>query len=311
MPHSLRDLRRKMKAIKSTRQVTKAMELVAASKMRRAVQSAVQLRRYALTAWAILQKMAQVRSGSHPYLTERPVKSVLAILVTSDRGLCGSLNTQLFRTVTQFLHGQEKIASFERLDFIAIGRKGQQFLARMGKTVLAAFPAFSNHPTFRDVLPVARMASDAFKAETYDHVVLVYTDFISALAQEPVVKVLLPFSESELKDMLQSLIQRKRVTKEEEEIMSAPVASHDYLFEPSPMEIFERILPQLTEMQIYQSILEAAASEHSARMVAMRSASDNASGILDDLTLTYNQTRQANITAELAELSASKAALEG
>lgn len=310
MARGLRDLRRKMKAIKSTHQVTKAMELVAASKMRRAVQNAVQLRRYALTAWAILQRMAKAHEGSHPFLVERPVVRVLAILATSDRGLCGSLNAQLFRAVTQYLRGLKEVASFEHLDFIAVGRKGQQFLARTGENVLAAFPALSNHPTFRDVLPIARIALDAFEQGQYDHVVLLYADFISALAQEPVVKVLLPFSETELKSMLKSLIQRRRVTKEEEEIMEEAPTLTEYLFEPSEAEIFDRILPQLTEMQIYQAILEAAASEHSARMVAMRNASDNASDILDDLTLTYNQTRQANITAELAELSASKAALE-
>ncbi len=244
------------------------------------------------------------------FLVERPVKNVLAILVTSDRGLSGSLNAQLFRVATQYLKGQRELQGFERLEFIAVGRKGQQFLARTGQTVTAAFPAFSNHPTFRDVLPVARMAIDAFKTGTYDHVVLLYTAFISALAQEPVVKVLLPFSETELKTMLSSLIQRRRITKEEEEAMKTEPPKSDYLFEPSETEVLDRILPQLTEMQIYQAVLEAAASEHSARMLAMRNATDNASDILDDLTLTYNQTRQANITAELSELSASKAALD-
>lgn len=311
MARGLRDLRRKMKAIKSTRQVTKAMELVAGSKMRKAVQNAVQLRRYALTAWSILQKMAQVHTGRHASLLERPVRRVLGILVTSDRGLCGSLNAQLFRATTQYLTGLKGIATFESMDFIAVGRKGQQYLARSGQKVAAAFPALSNHPGFRDALPVARLALDGFRAGDYDHVVLLYTDFISALAQEPAVKVLLPFSESELKNMIGSLIQRKRITKEEEVAMDSAAPSSDYLFEPSESAVLDRILPQLTEMQIYQAVLEAAASEHSARMVAMRSASDNAEGILDDLTLTYNQTRQAAITGELAELSASKAALEG
>ncbi len=310
MASSLRDLRRKMKAIKSTKQVTKAMELVAASKMRRAVQNAVLLRKYALTAWAILQKIALSHRGRHLWLTERPVKRILAILITSDRGLCGSLNTQLFRSVGHYVAACKDMQGFETIDFIAVGRKGQQYLQRSGQTVTGAFPALSNHPSFRDVLPIARMAIDAFKEGTYDHVVLLSTDFLSALVQEPATKLLLPFSETAFQEMIRELLPRKRISKEEEEaIKSVTRLSSDYLFEPTEPEVLNRILPQLTEMQIYQAVLESAASEHSARMVAMRNATDNASDILSDLNLTYNQTRQANITAELAELSGAAAAL--
>lgn len=310
MAHSLRDLRRKMKAIKSTKQVTKAMELVAASKMRKAVQNAVLLRAYALTAWAMLQKIALSHRGNHPWLTERPVKRILAILVTSDRGLCGSLNTQLFRSVGQYVAACKDLPGFEALDFVAVGRKGVQYLSRSGQNVVASFPAFSNHPSFRDVLPVSRLAIEGYKNGTYDHVVLLYTDFLSALVQEPATKLLLPFSESELKQMIQELLPRKRITKEEQQAMqSVTRLSAEYLFEPSESDVLDRILPQLSEMQIYQAVLESAASEHSARMVAMRNATDNASDILSDLNLTYNQTRQANITAELAELSGAAAAL--
>lgn len=311
MARSLRDLRRKMKGIKATRQVTKAMELVAASKMRRAVQNAQTLRTYALTAWAILQKMALAHGGTHRWLTPRLPRRILAVVVSSDRGLCGSLNTQLLRSVTQYGKAVKGLPGFEKLDFIAVGRKAQQFLRRANESVVGAFPAFSNHPSFRDILPVGRMALDGFREGSYDHVVILYTDFISALAQEPVTKVLLPFSESRLKEMIDGLFTRKRVSKEEEQAMAQVVKlNSDYVFEPSEAEVLDRILPQLTEMQLYQAVLESAASEHSARMVAMRNATDNATDIIDDLSLTYNQTRQANITAELAELSASKAALD-
>src|SRR3990167_5167053 len=139
MARNLRDIRRKIKAIKATRQVTKAMELVAASKMRRAVQNAQMLRRYALTAWNILENMAEVHPGLHPYLTERPAKKILAILFTSDRGLCGSLNTQMFRMVASYMKETKAMPSFESLSFIAIGKKGQQFLARNNQDVVAAF----------------------------------------------------------------------------------------------------------------------------------------------------------------------------
>ncbi len=306
MARSLRDLRRKMKAIKSTRQVTKAMELVAASKMRRAVQNAETLRAYAQTAWNILQRIAGSQSADHPFLTERPVAKVLAILFSSDRGFCGSLNAQMFGAAMKYIDGLKQIKSFEKVDFVVAGKKGQQFLVRAKQNVIAAFPALSNHPTFPDVLPIARMATDGFLGGEYDHIVLLYPDFISALRQEPSIRVLLPFSRTELRSMIDRLQLRKTVATETEKEEEAVL---EYKFEPSPEEVFRTILPKLTEMQVYQGVLEAAASEHSARMLAMRNATDNATEILDDLTLTYNQTRQAGITAELSELSAAAAAL--
>lgn len=308
MARSLRDLRRKMKAIRATHQVTKAMELVAASKMRRAVSNAQKLRQYAFLAWQVLQKLADVHPELHPYLQKREPKKILAILFTPDRGMCGNLNAQLLRTTTQYLQGLKKLPGFASVEFIAVGRKGQQFLPRIGQKIIAAFPAFSSYPTFRDVLPIARMATEGFLAGTYDSVSLIYPDFISALVQESTVKVLLPFSQTDLKDMLLSLLPRK-YRKETQEALHAEGVG-EYVLEPSADDILKTILPQLTEMQVYEAVLEAGASEHSARMVAMRAASDNATELLGDLTIVYNQTRQAKITSELAELSAAKAALK-
>jgi F-type H+-transporting ATPase subunit gamma len=212
--------------------------------------------------------------------------------------------------VTQYVRAARELPRFERLDFIAVGKKGQQFLVRTKQNMIAAFPALSNHPTFKDVLPITRLGADGFLNGTYDHVVLLYADFVSALVQEPKVRALLPFSKTELKEMLASLALARR-SKNQQSGTDNQQSVREYLFEPSQEEVLRTILPQLTEVQVYQAVLEAAASEHSARMVAMRNATDNATDILDDLTLTYNQTRQANITAELSELSASKAALEG
>lgn len=305
MARGLRDIRRKMKAIKSTRQVTKAMELVSASKMRKAVQQTLELRRFAAASLEVLQRVAGHNPQLHPTLSERPARKVLAIVYSSDRGLAGSLNAQLFRAVAQYVRGVKEMQSFQSLEFIAIGRKGQQYLARTGQQVIAAFPAFSGQPSFRDLSPVMKLASRGFAEGTYDHVVLIYTDFVSALVQEPVVKVLLPFSQSQLQEMIDTFLPRKRG-------QAAKTEAHgtEYLFEPSPQQVIDTIIPQITNLQMYQALLEAVASEHSARMVAMRAATDNASSLLDDLTLTYNQTRQGMITQELAELSASKAALE-
>lgn len=299
-----------MKGFKSTRQVTKAMELVSASKMRRAVQNAQMLRRYALTAWSVLQKVAAVHSGQHALLTVRPVHRILAVVFTSDRGLCGSFNSNILKALTQYVRGMQNLGPDIEVDFVAVGRKGQVAASRLGGKLLAAFPALSNHPAFRDALPISKLAIDSFMDGTYDRVVLVYSDFISALVQEPTVKPLLPFSETELKSMIESMFPDRRTTKEEEAAMRSLPPVTEYMFEPSAGEVLDRILPRLTELQIYQAALETAASEHSARMVAMRNASDNAADIIDDLTLTYNQSRQSIITAELAELSASKAALD-
>jgi F-type H+-transporting ATPase subunit gamma len=306
---SLRDIRRKMKGIKSTRQVTKAMELVAASKMRRAVASAVTLRKFALASWQILLRVGHRNPQAHAALRPRPVRKVLAVLYTSDRGLTGGLGTQILKTAAEYIREIKGIETFSAVDFIAVGRRGQQFLARSGQTVIAAFPAFSNHPTLRDIAPVAKLASQGFADGTYDHIVLIYPDFISALAQKPTVKVLLPFSDSALKDMIDGLGVGPEAVRKEAGVEFSD-GSAQYIFEPSDTEVLDVVLQQIAELQVYQALLEAVASEHSARMVAMRSATDNASAILDDLTLTYNQTRQATITRELAELSASKAALD-
>lgn len=304
MAKSLRDIRQKIKATKSTKQVTKALELVSASKMRRAVQNAQQLRRYALHAWRILQSLGRA-SQDHPYLARHPVKNVLAIVFTSDRGLCGGLNAQIFRAVHHYAKGLATLKTFDHVDFITVGKRGHQYLTRQNHTVIATFPALSNHPSFRDVLPIARLAEESFLSGQYDHIVLVYADFISPLVQDTAVKVLLPFSRSEMSEMIGSVHARRSLTKEEKEIVDESTdAVIDYLFEPSREEVLDTILPQLTEIQIYQAVLESVASEHSARMVAMRSATDNASDMIEGLTLSYNQTRQSNITAELAELSA-------
>ena len=305
MARNLRDIRRKMKAIKSTKQVTKAMELVSAAKMRKAVQNAQMLRQYALTAWNILNRIAQVHPDVHPYLAAHPVERVLVVLFTSDRGLCGSLNAQMLR-LTQGYIKSVKERGIEKVDFVAIGKKGQQYLARTQQHVIAAFPALSNHPKFKDALAIVRLAAQEYLNGHYDQVVLLYPDCVSALRQEPTAKTLLPLSKTDLQAMIEELLPRKH-SEERSEVEAEDV--HEFLFEPSPEEVLRTVIPQLTEIQLYQAVLESTASEHSARMVAMRNATDSASDLLDDLTLVYNQTRQAGITAELAELSASAAAL--
>ena len=311
MAKGTREIRRKIKSIKNTRQITKAMELVAASKMRKAVANAVSLRAYARLASALLTNLAEKTSAgaqtlAHPLLARRQVKKVLTIVLSTDKGLCGGLNTQLFRKLAEYIKAEKNKKNPPELFFVAVGKKAQDFLRRSGQRVVAAHAAMSNHPAMNDTYAISRMVLEDYASGAYDKVMLVYTDFISAINQKPTVRRLLPLSRFALEEMLEGL-----ETKSHHQADSTveAVAATEYIFEPSPKIVLEMLLPRLTEMQIYQSILEAAASEHSARMFAMRNATDNASEFIDDLTLAYNQMRQASITAELAEISAGRAAL--
>ena len=197
------------------------MELVAGSKMRKAVHHAQALRRYALHAWEILLSVGRTQPSGHPFLIQRKVKNVLAIVFTSDRGLCGSLNAQVLRLLQQYMKGLQGLKSFESIDFITVGRKGHQMLTRMDKKIIATFPSLSNHPTIKDILPLSKLAMDEFRKGTYDHVVLLYTDFISPILQQPAVKVLLPFSQTEVREALKGINEaKKKNTKEEDELRS-------------------------------------------------------------------------------------------
>lgn len=306
MAKGTREIRRKIKSIKNTRQITKAMELVAASKMRRAVANTVALRPYARLAQALLQNLADKTSETlHPLLAKREVKKVLVIVFATDRGLCGGLNAQLFRKLSEYIKAEKTKENPPQMDFLAIGKKAQDFLRRTGQQVIAAYPAMSNHPSLKDTFAISRMILQDFSNGTYDKVMLVYTDFISAINQKPTVRRLLPLSRYALEEMLEGIESKTH----HGDIKTEQAASTEFLFEPSPDRVLEMLLPRLTEMQIYQAVLEAGASEHSARMFAMRNATDNATEFIDDLTLMYNQIRQASITAELAEISAGRAAL--
>lgn len=282
------------------------MELVAASKMRRAVSNTLAMRPYARLAQALLANLSdKVVPTLHPLLAKREVKKVLVIVMSTDRGLCGGLNTQLFRKLTEYLKAEKQKAQPPELSFVAVGRKAQDFLRRMNQKVIAVYPALTNHPSLKDTYPISRMILKDYTACFYDKVTLIYTDFISAINQKPAVRRLLPVSRAALEEMIEGIESRAQPV----DIGAEQAHALEYKFEPSPDQVLTSLLPRLTEMQIYQAVLEAGASEHSARMFAMRNASDAADEIIGDLTLAYNQMRQASITAELAEISAGRAAL--
>lgn len=264
------------------------MELVAASKMRRAVASVLRTRPYAETAWKSVRAAlsAAPKEMQHFFLTGNPeAKKTLIVLFTSDRGLAGGFNVNMTKAMLSYLREHRN----EEIEIVGVGRRGADAVERAGAKVIARFPALTNNPAYQDLLPVARIALDGFKNGEYKNVILGYTDFISGITQKPRVYELLPF----------------KMTPEEEADVKGELK-----FEPSAEKVFERVLPALAKTMIWQSLLESAASEHAARMLAMKNASDSAGDMLTALTFTYNQARQASITQEIAEISSGKAALE-
>jgi len=284
-----RAIKRRIKSVTNTRKITKAMELVAASKMRKAVNAVLLSRPYSRLAWETVMSIGtKVDTSMHPLLAKREtVSNVLMLLVASDRGLAGGYNTNIAKMAVQEI---KKLGDNVSMSSICIGKRGAEAMRRIKQPVLASFTEITNNTKFEEILPIGRMVIHEFMSGRFDKVVLVYTDFVSAISQKPVAVELLPLSGA---------------SQEPVETMQG-----EYTFEPSPQEVLEKILPRLIETMVYQAVLEAAASEHSSRMMAMRSASDNAGEMIDDLTFTFNQARQAGITQEIAEISSGKAALE-
>jgi F-type H+-transporting ATPase subunit gamma len=310
MSISPRIIKRRIKSITNTKKITKAMELVSASKMRRAINAVLASRSYATLAWEAMTELSKFTNPSlHPLLQQRSeIKRILVIVITSDRGLCGGFNTQLLKQV--IIYKQEAEQRKQECDFITIGKKGQETIKRLRWNLVAAFTNLSIVPTITEVIPIASLIIEDFKKGIYDLVLLAYTDFVSSLKQVPCLRRLLPFSRIE---GLGEVIAKKEKEEERNELINDSNNKnykYEYLFEPSPFEVLEMMLPRLIETQIYQAILESSASEHSARMLTMKNATEAATEMIDDLIFTFNQARQAIITREIAEISASKAVLE-
>lgn len=288
MATNTRAIRSRIKSVKNTRKITKAMELVSASKMRRAVSSVLGTRPFTSLAWETVRAISAVTDPSaHPLLAPRSVvKRVLFIVFTSDRGLCGGFNSRILKETIKGISDEGTTP----VDIVTVGRRGADAMRRMNKTIVASFVNLSNKPLFTDILPVARLALDVYKKGEYDKVVIAYNDYVSAITNRPNVMQLMPL-------------------KVEGKIDTGGT-SKDYLFEPDPQRVLDSLLPRIVESMIWQALLESSAAEHSARMMAMRSASDAAADMISSLTFTFNQVRQAGITREIAEISGGKAALE-
>lgn len=275
-------LKRRINSVKSTKQITKAMELVAASKMRRAQEKARSTRDYRESAQSILGRLSTVSEVSrHPLFARRPIKTELVILVTSDRGLAGAYDTNVLKEFTQKL--SRNIEAKVKTEVLSIGKKASQFVARIqGAKLVSAYPMVNDDPSPADIRPLIDGALKQFENAEIDSLTIIYTKFISNLSQQVAVSELLP----------------AEVDPNHPDMSQLEMA----FFEPSIEEIVDDAVLRLLEVQIWQSLLESLASEHSMRMIAMKNATDNAGEIIDDLTLEFNTARQAAITQEIAEI---------
>jgi F-type H+-transporting ATPase subunit gamma len=297
MAANTRDIRRRIKSVKNTAQITKAMQMVAASKMRRAQSSALAGRPYADALNRVLRSLhgAARTDGSHPLLSQRAGGKELVILMSTDKGLCGGLNTNLFREAGQYDVGNTT--------FISVGRKGMQFLVRSKAEIAAEFSLKDNF-LFLESRAVSQLAMEKFLAGEVNKVTVVFTDFVNTLTQIPRSRVVLPVSSMEADIALDP-----HRNAEPAAAPSATGATDDYRFEPDTAGVLSAILPHFVHFQVYQMALDARASEHSARMVAMKNATDNAKQLIKDLTLEYNKVRQASITTEILEIATAQMVL--
>ena len=286
-------MRLRMRSVKNISQVTRALEAVSASRVRKAQQAVTATRPYARKAFQVLQHLGTqpgTAASLHPLLAKREaVKSVTVVLITSDRGLCGAYNTNMMREAMAFVRGRTT-----PVRFIAVGRKGRDLLLRRRQQLVGEFINLPGNPAFVDVSPIGQFAVEEFLSGRADEVYLAYTDYVNTLRQIPGIKLLLP------------LLPESEVAREATGApglmaeRTGPAAA--YIYEPSQEGLLDVIVPRFTALQVYQAILEAAASEHSARMVAMRNATDSAKELLGALQLRYNKARQLSITSDLLDI---------
>jgi len=283
-----KEIRVKIRSVQNTRKITKAMEMVAASKMRKAQERMRTARPYGEKIRNVAAHISKANPEyRHPFLIERDtVKRVGIIVITTDKGLCGALNTNLLRLA--LTHYKEWQAQGEQIDACCIGTKGLGFMQRLGANILSQVTALGDRPQMEKLIGAVKVMLDGYTNDRFDRLMLFYTKFINTMKQEPVMEQLLPLSGERL---------------------GVPEGSWDYIYEPEAKAVLDQVLSRYIEAIIYQAVTENMASEQSARMVAMKSASDNAATLIDELTLIYNKNRQAAITKELSEIEGGAAAV--
>lgn len=296
-----REVKKRINSVKNIAQITRAMEATSASRVRRAQARVLASRAFAQKAWEILLNV-QSAGGSgpalHPLLAEREtVNKIMIVVITSDRGLAGAYNTNIIRVAQRFAERLRK-----PVEYVTVGRKARDAMVRTGR-VVAEFSDLPAEPTISTIAPINRLAIDAFLSGEVDKVFIAYTDFINMLTQRPAVLGWLPLVPYETDDQV-----AREFIKEVPQVSGGKA---NYEYEPTPEAILAEIVPRFTELQLFQAMLEAQASEHAARMVAMRNASDNANQLTSDLTLVYNKARQAAITNEILDIVGGAEALQG
>ena len=293
-----REIKRRIRSVDNIGQITRAMEAVAASKMKRAQDQVLGTRAYAQKAWEVLTHLASQQAADeamHPLLQIRPVSTIGLVLMTSDRGLCGAFNHNMIRQALEYI----RAAGEATVQLITVGRQGRNFMLRLGQPIVAEFSDLPTSPSLLDVTPIARVAINGFLEGQFDLVYLAYTDFITTLTQRPAIKRLLPIQPTELETQAMA---------EYVEDMTPTMVS-EYIYEPDLHTILDEVLPRFTELQVYQAVLESIASEHSARMVAMRNATESAAELVGELTLSFNKARQQAITSEIMDIAGGAEAL--
>lgn len=289
---STREIRSRIRSVKSTRQITKAMELVSASKMRRASESTLASRPYSRRLQEVVQDILRSEElrAEHPLLAAREVKRVVALVFSSDLGLAGAYDPTVIKNALRFASEQQELG--REVSFITWGRRIENALLRAGITIVQSYPHSASAPLPVDIFPVGSFLVEAFREHQFDEVTIIYTDFVSSLTQQIRSQTLLPL----------------RALPHHEKSELAPSVL-EFIYEPSASEVLTALLPRLIEVEIYQALLESLASEHAARRLAMKNATDNASDMIDDLTLLFNGMRQSAITQEIAEITSGAAAL--
>ena len=282
------EMRMRIQGVSNIAQVTRALEAVSASKVRQAQQALFAIRPYATKAWEVLQHLSRQpgRDYIHPLLFQRlVVDEILVVLITGDRGLAGAYNTNIVRFALEKFR-----ESSLPVKYVVVGRKGRDMLARRGQDILAEFSDLPAAPTFSDVSAIGRLALQEYFEERVDQVFLIYTEYVNLLKQVPVVKKLLPLEVEDRPESLEPWEQQRSTVEP------------TYIYEPSEERLIDQIVPRLTELQVYKAIQESLASEHAARMVAMRSATENANELVTALRLAYNKARQRLITREILDI---------
>jgi len=318
---STKSIKQRIKSVKNTSQITKAMEVVSATKMRKSQAWALGARPYAVASLEMLKNLL-ARTPPHSLSansllsfaqpTKSEGKNSALLVVTSDKGLAGAFNSNIIKKAENWI--KEKKQSHASYTLVTVGKKAHDYFERRKEPIQKSFWGFGDYSSLKDTLPVAKTIMEGFLYGTYDEAWGVYTNFRTTLVQDAVLKKILPVTKEGIEEAVAGILpEHGRFANQREStrlISENQLYNYEYKFEPSPAEILEALVPQLIRMHVHHIILESNASEHSARMVAMKNASDNAKDLIGNLTLEYNKSRQAGITRELTEITAGKEALE-